>query len=462
MDEQLNITATSGKAKEKEGKSIDKLLSLINKNTNRKGTETTKRLDSLLITDNKILEAVKRIKATDKEKEKKVKKVDEKTSLRSQLSDFFAKQSEQLSKKDGLFNKMLSKSMSYTSGILKPKGEEDDNVESQEESKDRAEEEKKESKWEKFRTFVMDKLGLASAKDKVKDIAGNIDKQLQDYGLVGKFASGFLKFIPWVFKNVGKFLFKGLPKAIGKVFGFIMKPIGLVAKVLGFVFKGIGSVIFGIIKAIAGVVGWPALIIAGIAAIGYLVYKYWDEIKEAFGDFFGWLADVPGELWDWLRSKLPRMLGGMSSEEKEQYEKDKATKEALKEKGVSRSNRNDYIEEQKKRREAGLDEQDYETWQANQVANGKIDGAYIGNTEETRKIAREQAKKKYADATQQAKTSVEKPADIEIPEWARTESKEEKPSQSTNTVIINESNPGVEVSDYIGTASSVVSTMTRT
>lgn len=474
MDEFINITSSVQQPKQK---SVEQLLELINKNVNRKGTEQNKRLDIVEKDTTKILKAITKLNTrqekaqTKKEKEEKDEETlrDKWNKFLDKSQDFFENPAKMLGEKFGLVGKALAaplKLLSKSLSLLK-RDDDTDGVKSQEESKEVAKEQKKESIWDRFRAFVGEKLTLIGDKLSIKDKLVAAREKLGNFGLLGKTAKALLKFIPWVFSSLVKVVWPLLQKIVLPVVKTLLWPViklgGLIGKGLSFVFGGIGKVIFGAIKALAGIVGWPALIIAGIAALGALIYTYWDEIKEAFSDFFEWLCDIPGSIWKYVRSLLPSWLGGMSDEEKAQYEKDSATKDELKKKGVKRADRNAYLEEQEKRRKAGLDEQSYDEWQSKRVLSGERKGAVVADSKEARQLAREQANKKTANVIKQAETSSAKPEKIEKPETPESDnSKKEQPKAVEKTVIIKETQAGAEVADYIGTASSVVLNMTRT
>jgi hypothetical protein len=89
-------------------------------------------------------------------------------------------------------------------------------------------------------------------------------------------------------------LFKSLPEgiqtfligaaALGIALGPIISSIGGLVSLLGA--TGLGGALLTAAEAVAtfvaGLLGWPALIIAGIAALAYGIYKYWDEIVAFF------------------------------------------------------------------------------------------------------------------------------------------------------------------------------------
>lgn len=448
MDELINITSSVQQPKQK---SVEQLLELINRNVNRKGTEQNKRLDIIEKDSTKILKAITKLNTRQEKaqtKEEKDKKKEEKLSDKwskflDKAQGFFDTISDKMYQKFGVFGKVLSAPVKLLSKSLslvkfkkkesKEKPKDTDGVKSQQESKDAANEQKKESIWARFRASVGEKLSLIGEKLSIKERFQAAKEKLGNFGLIGKTIKKVLDFIPFL------------------------------VKIVPLIFSGIGKFFIGLFKVVGSVIGWPALIIAAVAAIGILLYKNWDAVKEAFGDFFDWLCDIPSQLWKYVRSLLPSWLGGMSDEEKEQYEKDSATKDELKKKGVKRADRNAYIEEQEKRRKAGLEEQSYDEWQSNKVLSGEKDGAFIANSKEARQLAREQAKKKYANVIKQAETSSSLPDKIEKPEAPESDSsKKEQPKTVEKTVIIKETQAGAEVADYIGTASSVVLNMTRT
>lgn len=448
MDEFINITSSVQQPKQK---SVEQLLELINKNVNRKGTEQNKRLDIIEKDSTKILKAITKLNTRqEKEDAKKAKDDKKEMKLRDKWSKFLDKAqgffdtiSDKMYQKFGVFGKvfsapikLLSKSLSlvkFKKKSSKEKPKDTDGVKSQQESKEDAKKAKSASAWAKFRAVVGKGLELIGKKLSIKERFQAAKEKLNNFGLIGKTIKKVLDFIPFLIK------------------------------IVPLIFSGIGKFFIGLFKVVGSVLGWPALIIAAVAAIGILLYKNWDAVKEAFGDFFDWLCDIPSQLWKYVRSLLPSWLGGMSDEEKEQYEKDSATKDELKKKGVKRADRNAYIEEQEKRRKAGLDEQSYDEWQSKRVLSGERKGAVVADSKEARQLAREQANKKMANVIKQAETSSAKPEKIEQPETPESDSsKKEQPKAVEKTVIIKETQSGAEVADYIGTASSVVLNMTRT
>lgn len=92
----------------------------------------------------------------------------------------------------------------------------------------------------------------------------------------------------------------GLASSIGKSISTIM----LYAKGLIALMTGSGGIIGGI-KAIATAIGPGGIFIAAITAciaIGVLLYKNWDKIKE-----------VAGEVWDWIKNKTSTFVNAISS-----------------------------------------------------------------------------------------------------------------------------------------------------
>jgi hypothetical protein len=72
--------------------------------------------------------------------------------------------------------------------------------------------------------------------------------------------------------------------AIGTALAPVLVSLSSLASLLGA--TGLGAVLLDAAAAVAtfvaGLLGWPALIIAGIAALAYGIYKYWDEIVAFF------------------------------------------------------------------------------------------------------------------------------------------------------------------------------------
>ena len=98
--------------------------------------------------------------------------------------------------------------------------------------------------------------------------------------------------------------------AAAKIAGLASRIVGSITTVASFI-KGLialmtgSSGIMGGIKAIATAIGQGGIFIAAVTAciaIGVLLYKNWDKIKE-----------VAGEVWDWIKNKTSTFVNAISS-----------------------------------------------------------------------------------------------------------------------------------------------------
>ncbi len=114
---------------------------------------------------------------------------------------------------------------------------------------------------------------------------------------------------PWVVKwgtiatlvlGVGAILFK-VASVIFSIGQFLWPIFTFVVQVIGY-----------IVTALAAILGWPAWLVAAvivaIAAIGLLVYRFWDDIK-AFG-IAAWdaIKNAASKAWDWIKDAGSRAL----------------------------------------------------------------------------------------------------------------------------------------------------------
>jgi len=89
----------------------------------------------------------------------------------------------------------------------------------------------------------------------------------------------------------------GLVAAIG--------PLLMILGTLGMAIQGIGIAF----TVMTGPVGLVVLAIAGLIAVGVLLWKNWDLIKEKASQFWQFLKDVFGDGVDWVGDKVNKMIG---------------------------------------------------------------------------------------------------------------------------------------------------------
>lgn len=107
---------------------------------------------------------------------------------------------------------------------------------------------------------------------------------------------------------------------IGKIATAIGAIIGLFAEggALAGVATWIGSTLLPALGTIvSAVVGWPLVIGAAIAAVAFLIYKYWDEIKEFFAGLGQWFH----KFWDGLSQYFSETWENISKSSSEVWEK---------------------------------------------------------------------------------------------------------------------------------------------
>lgn len=78
-------------------------------------------------------------------------------------------------------------------------------------------------------------------------------------------------------------------------------------------FVAIEAGILAIGAALAIVVGWPALVVAAIAAAALAIYKYWDEIAEFFTDTLNSIADFFVNTWHDIAEFFSSVLNGIKN-----------------------------------------------------------------------------------------------------------------------------------------------------
>lgn len=84
-------------------------------------------------------------------------------------------------------------------------------------------------------------------------------------------------------------------------------PLLFVAGKLITVMSGFGPVIGMVVKAwkllnLAFLVSPWGLVIAGVALVAFLIYKYWDEIVAFFSRTWEWIKRTAGAVWEWMKS----------------------------------------------------------------------------------------------------------------------------------------------------------------
>lgn len=100
--------------------------------------------------------------------------------------------------------------------------------------------------------------------------------------------------------------------AIGPIVWVIGKVLIVVSKLMLFLTKlwGVVSWVFGwimvAVKVLAAIfsvsVGWIIAIIVALIAIGFLLWKYWDQIMGALGVAWGWFTSIVSDGWDFIKS----------------------------------------------------------------------------------------------------------------------------------------------------------------
>jgi hypothetical protein len=141
-------------------------------------------------------------------------------------------------------------------------------------------------------------------------------------------------------RSLGTYLTKTVPQFWGQAFRNAFTAVrtalstflsGVGGRVLGF-FRGLPGVFMGALKAIPGnimsflarlgpillqgilrigpwilravvgaIAGIPGAIILALVTIGYLIYKYWDEIVAWFKNLGSWFSEWGSKFWDWLK-----------------------------------------------------------------------------------------------------------------------------------------------------------------
>lgn len=112
--------------------------------------------------------------------------------------------------------------------------------------------------------------------------------------------------------------------------GVALAVLGPVLNIVGSIIKGVAAVIgwignivgalsslWGIVKvvagAIAGVIGWPALVVAAVAAGVVVVVKYWDQISTFLTSAYKWIVDTFMKLWNAITGPLQNLWNDVKS-----------------------------------------------------------------------------------------------------------------------------------------------------
>jgi hypothetical protein len=99
---------------------------------------------------------------------------------------------------------------------------------------------------------------------------------------------GFFSKLPGLFMS----FLKSIP---GKLMGFLARLGPIIFQAL----LRLGPII---LRAVAGAIfGIPGAIIAALVLVGYLIYRYWDEIVAFFKGLGEWFAEWGSRFWDWLK-----------------------------------------------------------------------------------------------------------------------------------------------------------------
>lgn len=131
---------------------------------------------------------------------------------------------------------------------------------------------------------IMGKLGFGGGGGDGEDADSKKSNKKGKDGILKRLWNGIKK----GFSRVGGQLIKSLPGRILSILGrFLIMPI----------IKGLMWVGGAIVAAIGGI---PLAIIAGIVALGALVYVYWDEIKEAWNKYVPSWEDIANAMPGWM------------------------------------------------------------------------------------------------------------------------------------------------------------------
>lgn len=454
----------------------EKLLQLINRNVNRHGTAQEKKLDGLYDEQEEIKEVLESMSANIETLASDLSEriVDQ---LDTESDDEDADVVKQDKPREGFF-KLVSKSLKDIYYGLQGT--------TQEEARKRkaeldAERERRRESSRIYQMLYSVRDTIASYGDKMKDWLTDKTDKLGNYGLVGKMFQGIIRGVGllatkviWpilqfglsVLKFGGVFLAKAalvvglittvftFAKAIGaffadvKNFGFTVaieklkeffdglsnwNPAKWLAKGAIAIGEFLGGVIADVILGLTKV---PSMLLDGIKSIG-----------SSIANFF---ADTV----DNIRSKLPEFMGGISKEEAEANKAARRGDPNLKKtpKGMMT-----FDQANKARAAIGnqpLTVEDYNKLvdQHNAMVNPKAANAPTTTIKS--------ADVKQIDSPKAGTVTSSSPTDVKQPDVPQQTADPGK-QVVKETVIIKEVQSGVDVADYIGTASTVATNMTR-
>lgn len=120
--------------------------------------------------------------------------------------------------------------------------------------------------------------------------------------MIGKVIEWYKNLSPEMQRGIA--LFVGLAVAIGPVLIAVSKVITVVSAVLGVLAKLKGAIVAvkAVLLLLSGPVGIVIAIIAALIAIGILLYKNWDLIKEKAIEIWGSIKDFFAGLWDKIKA----------------------------------------------------------------------------------------------------------------------------------------------------------------
>lgn len=145
-------------------------------------------------------------------------------------------------------------------------------------------------------------------KDGFKSFIDGISEALSSLGIldgdVTSLVSSFGEFLKSLFEIGAEDKWTKIGENLGKIVGFVttflilataLKGVFTIVSGVVSVFSTVGSAIMSVLTAISGIVGisvgWVVVIIAAVVAIGVLIYKNWDKIKETLSKVGTWIYD---------------------------------------------------------------------------------------------------------------------------------------------------------------------------
>lgn len=522
MDDNI-ITLNTNVNPKQEKDPMEHLLSLINKNVNRQGnlqqkviTSSFEKLNSTMINMNKSVDSMNKSLV---EVAKKISELD--------LSDDTKEIT--MSKKSKKINEENSDSIANTFKELTSvwEGKTETN---QEKSLKGKEEEKKEAK----RASLIDKLlGTVGSIGKMVGLTlGMLLKKgrekLDDYGLLGKGLGKLMDVGGWflgLFGKVGKSILPNIlklaPKLLSKLLPIAaigMAVAGAFSKVKEMFEHGFSETVAkdqkaledafegGFFNGLMYCVTHPIDALVGFGGkLADWISDAWNLVSEPFTKFFGWIGELPGKLWDKVRSILPTFLGGKSDEEIEEEKK-------AKELGLTPEEYKEFNDFNRMRREDGAEDMSVEDYKRinNKTKKAKEDAEKKRDPKQEREIDKQislenyykkdvelkekkknvaknpEAKKEANDYTNSiingtatkgivefnkdqikkygdtVSTDIKQPAiNVKQPEPIASSEESKQPIQQTTIINNNNSNSGIELEDVIGSSSVVAINMTR-